>query len=166
MQSEGVLLEILDESGKPCPPGEPGRVVATDLHNFAMPLIRYEVGDYAEWGQACVCGRSLPVLARINGRVHDVLVTRDGRRYWPYFNWVGIQGVAPLRAHQFVQKDYELIEARIVTAARLPAEQEERLKRHLLERLPPGMRIELVYCESLPQRTGGKALQFYSEVAK
>jgi phenylacetate-CoA ligase len=50
VQSEAVLLEVLDEGGRPCGPGEVGRVVITPLHAFAMPLIRYEVGDYAEVG--------------------------------------------------------------------------------------------------------------------
>src|SRR5262249_30685083 len=46
--AESVLLEILDEHGEPCAAGASGRVVVTPLHNFAMPLIRYAIGDYAE----------------------------------------------------------------------------------------------------------------------
>jgi phenylacetate-CoA ligase len=55
VQSETVLLEVLDENGRRCGPGEVGRVVVTALHNFVMPLIRYEVGDFAEVGEACRC---------------------------------------------------------------------------------------------------------------
>ncbi len=165
VQAEGVLLEVLDDAGKPCAPGVPGRVVVTSLHNFAMPLIRYELGDFAELGEPCPCGRGLPVLKRINGRTHATLVTRGGERYWPYFGWVGILDVAPLLQHQFIQKRYDLIEAHIVTAGRLPAEQEEALRRHLLERLPAGMRVELVYRERIEVPPGGKLQQFFSEVA-
>ena len=77
VQAESVLVEILDERGAPAPPGETGRVVVTDLHNFAMPLVRYEIGDYAEVGEPCACGRGLPVLRRIVGRVRNML--RDAR---------------------------------------------------------------------------------------
>jgi phenylacetate-CoA ligase len=65
VQSEQALVEVLDEQGMACAPGETGRVVATPLNNFAMPLIRYEVGETAEVGAPCACGRGLPVLTRI-----------------------------------------------------------------------------------------------------
>ena len=60
VQSENVLVEILRDDGAPCAAGEIGRVVVTTLHNFAMPLIRYELRDYAEAGGPCPCGRGLP----------------------------------------------------------------------------------------------------------
>ncbi len=68
VQSEGVLLELLDEHGQPVPAGATGRVVVTSLHNFAMPFVRYDTGDRATAGGACDCGRTLPVLAHIEGR--------------------------------------------------------------------------------------------------
>lgn len=68
VQSEQALVEVLDGQGKPCGIGEIGRVVATPLNNFAMPLIRYDLGDYAKMGAPCSCGRGLPVLTRILGR--------------------------------------------------------------------------------------------------
>jgi phenylacetate-CoA ligase len=68
IQSEQALVEVLDGHGKPCAVGEAGRVVATPLNNFAMPLIRYDLGHYAEVGPPCPCGRGLPVLTRLLGR--------------------------------------------------------------------------------------------------
>ena len=68
VQAEHVLVEILRADGHTCLPGEVGRVVVTALHNFAMPLVRYELGDYAEVGAPCPCGRGLPVIKRIVGR--------------------------------------------------------------------------------------------------
>ncbi len=65
VQSENVLVEVVDQAGKPCMTGEVGKVVVTTLHNFAMPLLRYDIGDYAEVGAPCPCGRGLPVLKRI-----------------------------------------------------------------------------------------------------
>ena len=66
-QSESVLVEVLDDEGRPCTPGQVGKVVLTALHNFAMPLIRYENQDYAEVGPPCACGRGLPVKRADNG---------------------------------------------------------------------------------------------------
>ena len=83
VQSESVYLEVINDSGQPCRAGEIGRIVVTHLHNFATPLIRYEIGDHAEVGEACDCGRGLPVLKRIMGRTRNLVTTPDGRKYWP-----------------------------------------------------------------------------------
>jgi phenylacetate-CoA ligase len=63
-----IYAEILDDADRPCAPGEVGRVVVSTLHNYAMPLFRYDLGDLAEVGPPCECGRTLPVLNRIVGR--------------------------------------------------------------------------------------------------
>ena len=79
VNAECVFVELRDEQGKPCPPGKPGRVVVTDLRNRAMPMIRYEVGDMAVWAdRPCSCGRTLPLLPRIEGRVADYVLTKAG----------------------------------------------------------------------------------------
>lgn len=115
VQAEGVLLEVLDESGRPCREGEVGRVVLTSLHNFAMPLIRYENGDYAEVGGPCPCGRGLPVLRRIMGRVRNMVVLPDGRRHWPSFPADAWGHLTVIRQIQLVQHTPDAIEARLVT---------------------------------------------------
>ncbi len=76
--SATVLVEIVDDAGNPCPPGKIGRVLITSLHSFAMPLIRYEIGDLAEWGPACGCGMTLPVIGRLWGRIRHQLQMPDG----------------------------------------------------------------------------------------
>jgi phenylacetate-CoA ligase len=65
VQAESVIVEVLDRAGKPCATGEEGDVVVTPLLNFAMPLIRYAVGDRAVVGAPCTCGRGLPTLKSI-----------------------------------------------------------------------------------------------------
>jgi len=75
VQSECVLVEVLDGQGRGCAPGGFGRVVITTLHNYAMPLVRYETGDFAEVGDPCPCGRGLPVLRRVVGRPRNMRVT-------------------------------------------------------------------------------------------
>lgn len=76
------VLEILDQTGNPCAPGEVGEMVATGLINRAMPLIRYRMGDEASWAvdQACDCGQHFPVIQRLEGRTDDYLITSDKRR--------------------------------------------------------------------------------------
>ena len=165
VQCESVLLEILDNQGAPCPPGQVGRVVVTVLHNFAMPLVRYDLGDFAEVGWPCPCGRGLPVLSRVIGRVRNMLVTASGERYWPAFGARSFDKIAPIRQHQFVQKTFDLIEARLVAAAPLTSEQENALRHHMESRLPPGIRVSIVYRDQIPRSAGGKFEDFISEVA-
>ena len=63
VMAESMIVEILDDSNQPCREGQIGRVVVTELQNFASPLIRYDIGDYAEVGGTCSCGRSLPTYS-------------------------------------------------------------------------------------------------------
>jgi phenylacetate-CoA ligase len=165
VQSEAVLVEVLDQQGRPCAPGESGRLVVTDLQNLGTPLVRYEIGDYAEPGGECSCGRGLPVLSRIAGRVRNMLVTADGKRYWPLLGSRKFIEVAPVLQHQVVQKRYDLIELRLVTARPLDAAEEARLRTMVLAAMPAGMQIEIRYLESIPRGAGGKFEDFVSEVA-
>jgi phenylacetate-CoA ligase len=166
VQSEGVLLEVLDERNRPCGPGEVGRVVVTPLHNFATPLIRYDIGDYAEVGKPCDCGRGLPVLKRVLGRVRNTLVTADGKRYWPLFGTRELTDKLPLLQHQFVQKTVELVEARLVVGRPLSAAEEQMIIARVQSKLPAGMRVELSYVEQLARSASGKFEDFISEVAE
>lgn len=70
-------VEIVDNSGNLVGQGQEGRVLITTLHNYVMPLIRYEIGDRAIVGKHCVCGSNLPILARITGRLTDNFLTKD-----------------------------------------------------------------------------------------
>ena len=71
--SDRVKLEIVREDGTAAAPGEIGEVLVTDLDNRLMPLVRYRIGDLAEWGGDCACGLPFPVLARVHGRRRDLV---------------------------------------------------------------------------------------------
>jgi phenylacetate-CoA ligase len=165
IQSEVVLVEVLDDAGRPCAPGEIGRVVVTPLHNFAMPLIRYEIGDYAEVGQPCACGRGLSVLTRVMGRVRNILIGASGERYWPSFGTSRFRSLAPVRRHQFVQKRRDSLEARFVVERPLTAGEEANLRAHILSRLPEPFDITFSYVDDIPASEAGKLENFISEVA-
>ncbi|MCC6421207.1 MAG: phenylacetate--CoA ligase family protein [Gemmataceae bacterium] len=79
VMAEGLYVEVV-RNGRPAAPGETGVVLITDLRNRAMPLIRYRIGDVASWEEEpCRCGRGLPRLRAVTGRVTDFLVGSDGR---------------------------------------------------------------------------------------
>lgn len=165
IQSEGLLVEVLDAQGGHCKPGEIGRVVITTLHNMAMPLIRYEIGDFAEVGEACPCGRGLPVLKQVRGRVRNMLTLPSGAKRWPL---MGINRAHPaaksIKQYQFIQRSLDTIEARLVTAWSLSREEEEALRALLQSKLGFEFKINFVYCEDIPRSAGGKFEEFRSEL--
>ncbi|WP_235880354.1 glycosyltransferase [Polyangium aurulentum] len=78
INAENVYVEIC-RGDKPAPAGTPGVVVVTDLRNRATPLIRYRNEDVATLKKgACACGRGLPLLGSLEGRVLDMIVGSDG----------------------------------------------------------------------------------------
>src|SRR5262249_582338 len=78
INADGVFGEIL-RAGQPAAPWVAGSVVVTDLANYAMPMLRYKVGDVAAFAQnRCSCGRGLPMLERLEGREADYVTTPTG----------------------------------------------------------------------------------------
>jgi phenylacetate-CoA ligase len=124
-----------------------------------MPLIRYQLGDYALVGDSCPCGRALPVLSAIWGRAYDFVVGADGRRYHGEFFMYLIEdlrrsGVA-IGAFQVQQTAADRIEVVIVPAERSRGDEEPAVVRLLSERLP-GMQVRVSRASSIPRKPSGK----------
>ena len=128
VMAESLIVEVIDGSGAPCKPGEIGRVVVSDLHNFATPLIRYDIGDYAEPAEPCPCGRGLPSLKRIVGRERNLIVMPDGTRHWPLVGFHRFREIAPVAQYQMIQHALHDIEVRLVVEAALTPSQEKDLR--------------------------------------
>jgi phenylacetate-CoA ligase len=128
VQSESVHLEVLRDDGSACAPGDVGRVVVTALHNFAMPLIRYDLGDYAQVGEPCACGRGLPVLTRIAGRVRNLARDPNGRTFWPSFYAPLWLEVAPFQQIRLVQQTLSRIEVQYVLDRALTENESARMR--------------------------------------
>lgn len=164
VQAEGVLVEILDEHARRCAPGEIGRVVITSLHDFAMPLIRYDIGDYAEAGDSCPCGRGLPVIRRIMGRQRNLVTFPDGRRHWPSLPSTRWAVVAPVRQYQLVQHNVFDIEARLVVGRTLTAAERERLIAVFQELLGYPFQIRLSCVDAIERGPDFKFEDFVSRI--
>jgi phenylacetate-CoA ligase len=164
VQSEMMLVEVLDDSGRPCAPGAVGTVVVTPFYNFAMPLLRYAIGDIAEVGAPCACGRTLPVLARVLGKARDLLVLPSGARRFAYFGSKTIAGIAEIVQIQIAQKSLYDLEVRLVTRSGFGAASEEKLRRLLNETLGAHFRVNFAYRDAIARSPSGKYLDFVSEL--
>jgi phenylacetate-CoA ligase len=164
IQSEGCLLEVLD-GDRPCGPGEVGRVAVTPLHNFATPLIRYELGDFAEMGKPCPCGRGLPVLKRILGRVRNLVTLPTGEKFFPRMAIQSLNEIAPIELIQMVQTSLEHIEVRLVVPREVTGEEEARIAVILQDRLRHPFNLTFTYHDRIARGPGGKFEQFRSEIS-
>ncbi|HAY09418.1 MAG TPA: hypothetical protein DCY18_05710, partial [Thauera sp.] len=135
------------------------------LHNFAFPLLRYEVGDYAEVGEPCPCGRGLPVIRRILGRQRNMLRLPDGRCHWPILNYKAMNTIVPLRQLRMIQVELERIEVDIVTTHRPDEATELRLGEEIQRNLGYPFKLEFHYVDAIPRSAGGKFEDFMSRVA-
>jgi phenylacetate-CoA ligase len=165
VMAESVKVEILDEAGAQCPPGAVGRVVVSTLNNFAMPVFRYEIGDYAEAGPLCPCGRGLPTLARILGRRRNMLVLPDGSRRWPLTGLYEFRAIAPIRRAQTVQLDCERLEVRFVADRAITPEEERRLAQAVQRWIGHPFSVAFVRVDAFPSNASGKFEDFVSHVA-
>ena len=164
--AETHIVEVVNDAGDPCAPGEWGRVLVTDLHNFATPLIRYAIGDYAMAGAPCACGRGLPRLERIMGRERNLVVTPDGARHWPLTGYSKYHGIAPVRHYQLIQRDLQTVEMRLVVAEPLSPAQEAALRTQVQKSVGHPFEIRLTYfADALPVDASGKREEFVSLVA-
>jgi phenylacetate-CoA ligase len=165
LMSEMLLVEVIGPDGRACAPGEIGRVLVTDLRNFATPLVRYELGDLAEVGEPCACGRGLPTIRRVMGRERNLILMPDGSRHWPLTGRSQYRSVAPVAQYQMIQHERERIEVRLVVDTPLTVDQEAALKAMMLKALGYPFALDFTYFEgTLPRGANGKLEEFVCRV--
>jgi len=163
-QDETLFVEILDEQGNACQPGQIGRVIVTVLHNFAMPLIRYDLNDYAEVGEPCPCGRGLGTIKRILGRVRNMMILPDGSRKWPLYDHEALAKVVPLRRVQFVQTDREDITVNLEMDGEFTSNHERELTGIIRKNFGYPFKLTFRLHDEIARDVGGKFEDFKSEL--
>jgi phenylacetate-CoA ligase len=136
-------------------------VVVTDLHNLAMPLIRYALGDYAEAGARCPCGRGLPVIRRIAGRSSNMAIDVNGRRFWPFLDpSIGMN--TPITQRQLVQLTRSHVEVRFVSPRDLTPAEEAGIRDGLIVTFRRPFEFSFVRVAEIPRAPGAKFEEFIS----
>lgn len=168
VQAENVMLEIVDEEGRACSPGQTGQVLITTLHNYATPLIRYEIGDMAEFGEPCACGRGLPVIRKIHGRKRNRLILPSGRSAFLYLSEHGeITEATGVKLFQFqcIQHSLEEIELKLVMERPLNQEEQATVAALTQHRLGYPFRITFSFPAGIQRDPSGKFEPFISKIA-
>jgi phenylacetate-CoA ligase len=163
-----VLTEVVREDGEPAGPGEIGELVGTALHSYAMPFIRYRLGDLVIRGASpCRCGAPWGTLERVVGRTIDRFVLPDGTSMHPY-----VLGDALMEAAPWLQR-FKLIQERadLVVVTLRPHRHEQQGSREVATAfeavqalLPAGVRVEVRLVSEIEAGPGGKVGQYISRV--
>lgn len=165
VQSENVIIEILNDDDKPSALGEEGRIILTSLHNFATPLLRYDIGDYAQLDTACPCGRdALPTIKKICGRKRNRIIFPNGESRFPYLGereeYRHI--TKAVKKFQMIQHDLKKIECKLVVDNPLTPDQKNRYSKLIKKNLGYPFDIELTFHSDIPRQPNGKFEEFVS----
>lgn len=151
---DGLVLEVLKE-GIPVPTGERGEVVGTDLLSFAMPLIRYRLGDVVTKGSdSCHCGKPFSTIHSIQGRMIDYFVLPGNRLVHPYE--FGVIKVPWIREFQVTQKEPDSIVMQVVPSHCPSTAEMETLIRPIVKVVGDEVRFAVNLVDSIPIRRSGK----------
>jgi phenylacetate-CoA ligase len=161
ISAENLIVEIVDNAGNPVSEGQEGSVLITNLHNYAMPFIRYCINDLAvATDRECPCGRGLPLLDKLSGRTTDMIYTSSGK---------AISGTALLhvflatmgvRQFQLVQESYERLNIKVIMDQ--PASEQHqndmitRLTKQYKAILGEDMNISVEIVDIIPTTSAGK----------
>jgi len=163
--AELVLLEILDKDGAPVVPGTEGRIVVTPFYNLAMPLIRYEVGDYGiVAAEPCGCGRTLPVLEKVLGRTRNIFRFADGSSVWPVLLSRDLRRFVSYRQFQVVQISLSEIELRYVPTESSQTVDVAGITEYARQRFKQPVSVTVTPVRQIGRSAGGKFEDYISLV--
>lgn len=170
LHPENAVVEILGTDG-PVRPGIAGRLVVTQLDNEAMPLIRYEIGDVAVAapdGVQCSCGRTLPLLERIEGRIPDLVALRDGGFLVTHFFVVLFKNLQGVRRYQILQDRLDSVRVRLTGRPNCNKRQVEATIRRAVSQAARGLlALDFEWLEDdIPLSGRGKRRLVISSVAR
>ncbi len=161
----GNYLEVVDDEFQPIMDETRGEILITCLSNYAMPLIRYQIGDIGSLKTPSAKNATQTLLS-LDGRINQLFRLRDGTIIDPgYFEFL-LYFKTWIRMFQVIQKDYSALVFRFISNDNLPHEEdldEIRQKSRVL--MGPDCQVTFEFVDELPPTPSGKFLYMYSEIA-
>lgn len=160
---DSVVVEFV-KGGENVAAGEDGEIVLTTLFNYAMPLIRYRIGDVGSFSdENCLCGITLPLMHSLKGRFNDFITLPDGRKLSPWFFWnsIDLTGVAQFR---IVQEKIDVIRVLLKVAENYEVEQMEKTIKELRKVFGGQVNVVVDIVDKLPRDTSGKMRSVISKI--
>ena len=159
-----MIIEFI-VNGRPAEPGEQGELVITNLNEWIHPLVRYKVGDFAApSSKVCVCGRTLPLISELGGRVHDSIHTPLGRViHGLFFNHLFDQ-LPEVAQFRVIQRKLDSLDIEIVVPGASAKRAQHSVAKAVREKLAEDMSIVVHVVDSLPAASSGKTRWIVSEL--
>jgi phenylacetate-CoA ligase len=170
ISAENVVVEFVEEN-EPVSADERGLMLVTDLRNFGMPFIRYKIGDVGKPSKdLCPCGRGLPLMSSIEGRVSDFMASYDETRkrvipvgpIYPVIITAAMH--LPIENFQAVQDDIDSIRVKVVRSEGYTQEHTDYMVKYIHEQLGSSLKIEIEFVDSIPPLPSGKRSVFLSKI--
>jgi phenylacetate-CoA ligase len=168
VSEDNVIVEIVDSEGKQLPPGKQGRVVITALNNYAMPYIRYEIGDIGILSdENCPCGRTLPLFKSIIGRCDDFFVLPSGHLIDPQTVVFQIEVLPEVKEFRITQENDHKITVDIIPEQGVEfARIKDQIKKKLGVVFQNSLSVDVSQVTALERGTTGKHRSVFSHVSR
>lgn len=165
VMEENLIVEV-DNKGRTDGVGE---IVVTDLFNYATPLIRYRIGDFATIKkERCECGRELISFENIHGRAYDCIVSPNGKVFHPELIMYIFEDIKDrlggIKQFQVIQKSLDKILIKLVLSGSFTEEMKELIKNQLIEKIESEIDINFEFVDSISREKSGKIRLVKSEI--
>jgi phenylacetate-CoA ligase len=165
--SEHVILEVVDDSGNPLPPGESGEIVVTNLDNLATPFVRYRTGDVGRLrADLCGCGRGLPVMDVVAGRKTDHLVAENGSLRHALSLIYCLRDTRAVRQFQVRQRRDRSLDIHLVTEGALQEADRRQILDGVRSCVGSSLNTKLTVVDQIPLQRSGKFRHVISDAIR
>lgn len=155
-------IEILKlDSDEEAEPGEVGRIVVTDLFNYAMPMVRYDTGDVGAWQEITVNGVKRKAIGKFGGRKVDMIFDCEGNQISPHSITNGMWCFTDIQQYQFIQKGPAEYLLKITTDKDIDTNKLLALYKGILGAKAD---IKLEICDDIPVLASGKRRYIVNEM--
>jgi phenylacetate-CoA ligase len=165
INSDTVVVECMND-GRHAQPGESGELIVTNLYSYAMPFIRYSVGDRGILSdKMCSCGRNLPLIRAIEGRSVDFIVLEDGTRISPYLVTCAIEDIPGIMRYQIIQESQKELTVNFIKSDGFSSQTLNQIQTQCKGVVGDDVTIKPVVVESLAHDKSGKFRVVMSKLA-
>jgi phenylacetate-CoA ligase len=165
INADTIVAEFIKD-GRPAKPGERGDIVITNLHSYAMPFIRYKIGDVGKPSERmCLCGIELPLMEIIEGRDEDFLLLKSGKMVSPMMVTGILDHIPGIRQFRIVQENVERVVATIARGEGFTPDTVTEVERGLKDTLGKDITIRCEVVDNISRDVSGKVRAVISKVS-
>jgi len=159
-----VVVEFI-KNGKRVTPGERGKLICTGLDSYAMPFIRYKIGDVGIISdKQCPCGRGLPLMEKLEGRSEDFIKLSNGKMIAPTTFFIIMRGLKGIEQYRIVQEEIDKLIVYLVKGNDFEPSIPEKIRERVKKFLQEDIHVKIDIVDGIPRDSSGKLRSVISKV--